>query len=341
MVPFTWLPFTQAVLLFNGLSLCLFGLTAAAWITWFHGSDNSSLRRRLVLAAAAGAYPSVYGTIANGQANLVLMPILALGTIGVLDGTRVRRVLGGVSVGLSAVVKLVPGLYVVPLVIARRFGTAAAIVLGAIGALVLSLLIAPWAQEGSAGLLNLTDPDPYFANQSINGVVSRLVLESERTLPLWSNGFDARFWSALLTLCFGCLTVGILWLARTQLRERRGLALALGLSLVAGLLAAPKGTYWNQAMLLVAAGLLVAVEMPNLRRLASDGRAQLDSLDLLLLGLWLAGTILQTCLWISPPPKFAELSALVTLATSASTYGMFMLWSVIARHLLRHPRQAS
>ncbi len=274
LVPLTILPFTAAVLLFNTIGLVLFGATAAAWIGWAHGWSSEGFGRRLALAAVAGLYPSVYGTVANGQANLVLLPLLALGTIGVLDASRVRRGLaGGIGVGLAAVVKLTPGLFVVPLLLARRLSASLGIVAGAIAALGLAALAAPWAGEGSGGLLSLLDPDPYFSNQSINGAVSRLVLPSERTLPLWPHAFDARVAALVVTLALAGATFAILWWRRQALAGRRGLALGLGLALVAGLIGAPKGTYWNQVFLLVAAGLLLAVETPDLRlrRLGSHG----------------------------------------------------------------------
>ena len=332
MIPFAWLPFGTSVMAFGGLGLALYGLVVGRWIVWFHGSA-ASLRRRLLLAAIAGAYPSIYGTIANGQANLLLMPFLAFGTIYVLDGERVGRIGGGIAVGLAAVVKLIPGLFVVPLVLGRRFGSAAAVVVAAGAALGLASLLLPWAQQGSDGLLNLTEPDAYFTNQSINGFVSRLVLQSERTLPLWNHAFDARIVAALATICLGLLTLWILWARRLELRQRRGLAIGLALALTAGLLAAPKGTYWNQAMLVVAAGLVIAVEIPDLRLTRSDGRRVVHRVDYGLVGSWLLGTTMQTALWFTPPPKFTELSAVVTLATSASVYGMAALYAFVGRRL--------
>ena len=217
MIPFTALPFKTAVLAFNGLSLALFGLTVAAWIGWAHGWEPQLLRRRIALAAAAGLYPSVYGTIANGQANLVLFPLLGLGTIAALDGGRSwGRLAGGVGIGLAAIVKLTPGLFIVPLLLGRRFWAALGGVLGAGGALAVAALLAPWAGEGSEGLMSLLEPDSYFTNQSINGFVSRIVRPSERTLPLWDHGFDPRPVMLLLTGLFALATLYVLWRARRE-----------------------------------------------------------------------------------------------------------------------------
>jgi hypothetical protein len=330
MIPLTALPFTVAVLVFNAFSLALFGLTASAWIGWAHGWDPPLLGRRVALAAAAGLYPSVYGTIANGQANLVLFPLLGLGTIAALDGAgRLSRLAGGVGIGLAAIVKLTPGLFIVPLLLGRQLRAATGLVLGAAGALVAATLLAPWAGEGSEGLLSLFDPDSYFTNQSINGFVSRLVLPSERTLPVWDHGFDARLAVALLTGLLALATLLVLWRARASLSTRRGLALGLGLALVAGLIGASKGTYWNQALVLIPAGLLLAVETPDLR-LRGLGRA-----DLALLACWLLGTAIQTWLWMHPPPKVGPWAPVVTLVQSSSVYGLLALWLVFVRRLGR------
>ncbi|MGA3057316.1 MAG: glycosyltransferase family 87 protein, partial [Candidatus Limnocylindrales bacterium] len=79
MVPFALLPFAVAVTAFNAISLALFGLTVAAWLGWAHGRTPVGSRRRLVAALAAGLYPPVYGTVAMGQANLILFPLLGIG----------------------------------------------------------------------------------------------------------------------------------------------------------------------------------------------------------------------------------------------------------------------
>ena len=331
MIPFVALPFEAAILVFNCIGLALFGLTVAAWIGWAHGWQPDLARRRLLLAAGAGLYPSVYGTIANGQANLVLFPLLGLGTMALLDGERRRGFAGGIGVGLAAVVKLTPGAMAVPLLLGRRLSAAAGSVLGAAAALAVSTFLAPWAGAGSGGLADLLEPDSYFTNQSINGFVSRLVNPSERTVPLWPHAFDPRLPMLVATVLFGLLTFLVLWRARTLLQERRGLALGLGMALVAALIGAPKGTYWNQAMILIPVGLLLAVEAPDLR-LRRFARA-----DRVLLLLWLVGTAVQTVLWIFPPSKSIALAPAVTILQSSSIYGLLALWLVFARRLLNSP----
>jgi hypothetical protein len=328
MVPFALLPFKLSLELFMGLSIALFGLTVAVWIGWAHGWAPNLARRRFALALAAGFYPPIFGTVASGQANLMLFPLLAGGLALTIAATAPRRrAIGGALLGLAAIVKLVPGILVVPLVIGRRWGGALGTVLGALGALVVATLLAPWAAQSSGGLTSLLEPDSYFTNQSINGFVTRLVNHSDRTAPPFPHAFDPSLPMLLLTGIFGLVTLALLWRARGRLKERRGLALGLALALVAGVIGAPKNSFWNQAFALIAVGLMLAVETVDLR-IRSLGRA-----DLILLSVWLGGAFLWTLLWMFPPSKTGPLPALVTLAESSSLYGMLALWLVLARRL--------
>jgi hypothetical protein len=338
MVPFALLPFQLSLELFVGLSIALFGLTVAIWIGWAHGWEPALARRRFALALAAGFYPPVFCSVANGQANLILLPLSAGGLVlAVAEAGAGRRAIGGVLLGLAAIVKLFPGVVVVPLAIGRRWGGAVGTVAGALGALVAATLLAPWAAQGSGGLTKLLEPDSYFTNQSFNGFVTRLVSQSDRTTPLFEHAFDPRLPMLVLTAAFGLLTLALLLRARDRLTTPRGLALGLGLALVAGVIGAPKNSFWNQALALPAVGLLLAFDAANLR-LRSLGRA-----DLILLGIWLGSAVLWTLLWMSPPSKTAVLSALITLLQSSSLYGMLALWLVLARRLampIRMSRQA-
>jgi hypothetical protein len=330
MIPLAGLPFDVAVVTFNVLSLVAYALTVSAWIGWAHGWSSETWRRRLTLAFGAGLYPPIFGSLAMGQANLILFPLLGLGTIAMLDGTGAgRHVWGGVLVGLAAIVKLVPGVLVVPLALGRRWGAALGIVIGAGGAFAAAILAAPWANKGSGGLAGLLDPDTYYTNQSINGFVTRLVRDSGRTVALWKGGFDPRAATVVLTAAFGLLTLALLWRARGTLATRRGAALGLGLTLAAGIVGAPKESFWNQAIALLAVGLLLAVEAPDLR-LRQLGRA-----DLALLATWLGAALVWTAVWALNPKAAAAgpCGPVVTLAWSSSLYGMLALWWLFARRL--------
>jgi hypothetical protein len=328
MVPFALLPFAVAVAAFSAVSLLLFGLTVAAWLAWAHGWAPVGGRRLLVAALAAGLYPPVYGTVAMGQANLVLFPLLGIGTVLLLDGsTSARRFLGGLLVGLAAIVKLVPGVYVAPLGLGRRFGAALGIALGMLGSLAAAVVVAPWAAAGSGGLASLLDPDAFYTNQSINGFVTRLVVSSDKSVALWNGGFDPGPVMLVATAAFGLLTLAVLWRARGQMLSRRGLALGLGLALVAGIVGAPKESFWNGSIALVAVGLLLAVDAPDLR-LRVLGRT-----DLGLLGAWFGSALVWAAVWAIEPSASGPLAPIVTLAWSSSLYGLVALWCLFVRRL--------
>ena len=328
MIPFTALSFGNAVLLFNSVSLAVFGLSVAGWIGWAHGWAAELQWRRLALAGAAGCYPPIYGTIANGQANLVLFPLVGVGIALALDGTSVaQRASGGVLAGLAAIVKLVPAVLAVPLAVGRRIDAAAGIAAGALGTLLIADLLVPQGASGGSGLSSLFDTDPYFTNQSFNGFVSRIVRDSDRTVALWKAGFDPKLPRLALTVAFGLATLAVLWRNRGRLASRRGLALGLGFALVAGVIGAPKNSFWNQASALFAVGLLLAVDVPDLR-LSRLGRT-----DLVLLGCWLAGSATFALYWTFPPAKTIALAPLVSVLESSSLYGLLALWWLLARRL--------
>lgn len=329
MIPLTALSFSNAVLLFNSLSLALFGLSVAGWIGWAHGWTTELRWRRLALATAAGCYPPIYGTIANGQANLILFPLIGMGIALALDGTSAaRRVGGGVLAGLAAIVKLVPAVLAVPLAIGRRIDAAVGIALGALGTLLIADLLVPQGASGGSGLGSLFDTDPYFTNQSFNGFVSRIVRDSDRTVALWKAGFDPKLPMLALTVAFGLATLAVLWWNRGRLASRRGLAIGIAFALVAGVIGAPKNSFWNQASALFAVGLLLAVEVPDLR-LSRLGRT-----DLVLLGCWLAGSAIFALYWTFPPSRTIVLAPLVSVLESSSMYGLLALWWLLARRLM-------
>ncbi len=330
MVPLAALPFEVALVIFNAASLAAFGLTVAAWIMWAYGRSPDRSRRRLALALGAGLYPPVYGTVVNGQANLVVLPLLAVGAVLALDGADARRRLGGgLLLGLAAVVKLVPAVLIVPLALARRFGAAAGVVAGGLGALAIAVAIAPWAAAGSGGLASNLDPDPYYTNQSINGFVTRLVQPTSRTSALFPQAFEPRPAMIVLTAFLAAATALVLWHYRATLATRRGAAIGIGLALVAGVAGAPKDSFWNESLTLVAVGLLLAVDAPDLA-LSRFGR-----IDRGLLAGWFGGAVLWAGVWAVEPVGGGPTAGLVNLLWSSSLFGLFALWLLFARRLRR------
>ena len=327
MIPFALLQFDTAVLAFNGLSLVLFGLTVAAWIFWAH--PEAGVLRKGIVALIAGAYPPVYGTIANGQANLVVLAPFALGVAWILGGGPVRSLLGGVAVGLAGVVKLVPAAVALPQVIGRRWLAVAGVVAGFVGSAGLASLAVPVAASGSGGLADLVSPDPYFTNQSINGFVTRLVRDSDRTKAIFPGAFDPLVVGLALAVVFGLVNLYLLWRAREALRQTHGLALGMAMITVASVAAAPKNAIWNEALALVGVGLLLLVLVPDLRL------SRLDWLDRWLLAGWLFGVVLQTYFWEESRWLDDKNRIAVTLVQSAAFYGLLALWAMCVRHVRR------
>jgi hypothetical protein len=298
------------------------------WSGWTCGWAPATGRHRLALALLAGAYPPVYGSVAMGQANLILLPLLAAGAALALEARAAAgRVAGGALLGLVAVVKLVPGALVLPLALGRRFGSAAACAAAALAAFGAAVLAVPWALAGSGSLGSLLDPDSYYTNQSINGFVTRLVRGSDKSVSLWAGGFDPRPVMVALTAAFGLLTLAILWRRRGALTSRRGMAVGLGLTLVAATAGAPKTSFWNETAVLVAVGLLLAVDDPGARL------ERWPALDRGLLATWFGAAVLWAVVWAVEPARSGPFSALVTLLWSSSLFGLLALWWLFARRL--------
>jgi hypothetical protein len=326
MIPFAGLPFGVAARLFVVLSVLVFGALVAWWLTRFH--PGSSRRRLLGAAALAGAFPPVGGTLAFGQANLVVLLPLAIGLAWIVRG-RASAWGGGTLVGLAAAVKIVPFAILLPLALARRWPPLVSLLATAVVALAAASLLAPWAAADTFRLSGLLGPDPYFTNQSLNGFVSRLVLESGRTLPLAPGAFDPAAASILATLGFALVNLRMLIPPLRDSPSRATVALAIGLVLVAATIAAPKNSFWNQALVLPGLGLLLAVEAPDLL-MRRFGRFD----KLLLFACW-AGLWAQFYLWHAPLPKAGPLAPIVTLAASSALLGMLALWVLLVRRVRR------
>jgi hypothetical protein len=110
--------------------------------------------------------------------------------------------------------------------------------------------------------------------------------------------------------------------------------LGLGFALVAGIAGAPKNSFWNQASILPAIGLMLAVEAPDLK-LSRLGRT-----NLILLGCWLAGSAIFTLFWTVPPPKSIPLAPIFTILESSSLFGVLAIWWMFVR-LLGRPEPAA
>jgi alpha-1,2-mannosyltransferase len=120
-------------------------------------------RGRWLLVAAAFAFPPVVGELVLGNVHLLLLGLLTLAWLGVRrgDGGDARGDwLAGIAVGVSAVIKVFPGLLLLWFVLTGRYRAAAGVVLGVVGVALLTLPftgVEPWLQYPTV-LANLSAP---------------------------------------------------------------------------------------------------------------------------------------------------------------------------------------
>jgi len=136
------------------------------WTMWF------ALAISLGLAAA---FEPVRETVNFGQVNLLLL-FLAVADLLLLIGPGRR--LGGVGIGLATAIKLTPGIFIVYLLVTRRWRAAAVSAATAAAATWLAATLAPDAsREFWTDAVWNTDrvgSTAFVSNQSLNGFVSRL-----------------------------------------------------------------------------------------------------------------------------------------------------------------------
>jgi hypothetical protein len=330
MVPLAALPFGVAVASFTVGSVVVFALTTGWWIARVVARP----RWRLLLAAAAGFYPPVAGSVFAGQANLFVVGLLGLGLApfvprGARDATDGRPSVGrsfagGLAIGLGGIVKLAPLALAAPLGLAAiRLRSAAAtlggLALGAVGALVLAAAVAPAASSGAGSLTALLEPDPFWTNQSLNGALSRLFLDGDRTVALVHADPTALIVAATALLGAATLVVLVRTLAAPGRPTPPALAVALALSIVAAAVGAPKDSFWNHAPVLLAVAL--AVGAGGLA--ATRGRR-------ILVASWVAASALQPVVdrWLALGVD--RPSPLVTVLSDSGTVALLALWLALA-----------
>ncbi len=233
MRPLALLPTGAAAFLFTGLSLVAL-LYAVALLL----GSIPDLRWPVALlgGAAAGLFPPVIGSVYFGQANLVVLVLLAV---------AYRCVTPGPMLGLASAIKLYPATGFLALMTERPprwrrlFNGLAVLVL----LLLLQLTVPSAGGLGPAG--SLLSPDTYWSNESINGWLSRLAIASTWTRPP-NPGLPVEALMLVAALILSVITV--LVLLRMPSSSWQG---ALALSLWLGTVAAPKNSFWNFTPLLL------------------------------------------------------------------------------------------
>jgi hypothetical protein len=330
MIPFSALPFEASAWIFSLVSLTVFGLAIGLLLTQAPVPARVSGGARAWAARAAGAYPPVSGSLVMGQANLLVFALLAAGfcllSTGCVPAHPARQRLAGCVFGLTALVKLVPLALVVPLLLARRWSAASTLVGSALALLAATLLAAPVAARGMSGLAGLLEPDSYWTNQSVNGFVSRLLSDSDRTRALAPDIVPIGPAVAASTFILALLTAVVLWRSRACLHTPVGLLLGLVLALVAASAGAPKNSIWNHTPALLAVWVvLVQCGLTCSQRVSSPER--------MLVAFWYIGAFAHQVTGRLPLVLDQPWAGLSVLLVSSAFFGLLALWLLVARRL--------
>ncbi|HEX3628898.1 MAG TPA: glycosyltransferase family 87 protein [Candidatus Dormibacteraeota bacterium] len=228
--PLALLAAPQAAFVFTVVSLLATMLAVAFLLGSIPG-----LRWPLALAggAAAGLFPPIIGSLYFGQANLIVLLVLAI---------AYRCVMPGPMLGLGAAVKLYPLAGFLAVIVQRRWR---ALRNGLAVFILLALLQLTVPRGGLGTAASFLSPDTYWSNESVNGWLSRLAIASTWTRPPYPD-LPVEAVMLIVVLLLTVLTIAVLLRARDPSWEG-----ALALSLWLGVVAAPKNSLWNFAPLLL------------------------------------------------------------------------------------------
>jgi alpha-1,2-mannosyltransferase len=262
MLPMAYLPWTLAALISASATV----VTAALLLWWLVDpiSRRVGWTRWFAFAIAvclAAAFEPMRETFTFGQVNLLLLFLVGADMLfPVARGSR----WAGVGIGLATAIKLTPGIFIVYLLISKRWRAAVIASGTAAAATVLAVALAPDASREfwTAALWN-TDrvgSMAFISNQSLQGVVARLDPARPSTL-------------AWLALVFAAL---IVWAWRSRVAATRGdAATAFALTGVVQCLVSPVTWVHHLVWLIPALVLLVdnayAAPARSLRRFSLLG----------------------------------------------------------------------
>jgi alpha-1,2-mannosyltransferase len=225
MAPMAVLPFPLVLVVATVATL----ITTAVLTWWFAGP---MIKRRgwtvwfafAVAFCLAVAFEPVRETITFGQVNTLLLTLVAA---DLLVGLRKDRKWAGVGIGLAAAVKLTPGVFILYLLLTRRWRAAAtAAGTGAAATLLAAALFPDQSREfwtsalwdtGRVGVLS------YFSNQSERGFLARLPIDQ----------VAGKIWIA------GVIATLVFWAWRVRATDRDDLMGGLALTGVLGCLISP------------------------------------------------------------------------------------------------------
>lgn len=186
--PFAALLFGPTALLPQSVSAFLLTVASVAALARFsvlisrHLGTTGWWARPLPLLAFALATEPAISTFMYGQINIILAALVAEDLLGP------RRRFSGVFIGLAAAIKLVPGLFILLLLVGRRYGAAGRAVATAVVSVVIGALALPKSSldywTGTAFDADRVGGVAYISNQSLNGLLRRLA-RGEDSRVLW------------------------------------------------------------------------------------------------------------------------------------------------------------
>jgi alpha-1,2-mannosyltransferase len=205
-----------------------------------------------IAAALAVAFEPMRETFLFGQVNAILLVLVAA---DVLFLVRYNRSIAGVGIGLATAIKLTPGIFIIYLIITKRFRAAAVAAGTTMAATVLAAAVAPDASRmfWTDALWNTgrVGEQSFVSNQSLNGVIHRWDPQQPPTLV----------WAALVLLTLG------IWAWRSRQAVRAGdEATGFALTGIVGVLISP--ITWVHHLVWVMPALILLVD----RGLAGSGR---------------------------------------------------------------------
>ena len=184
MLPMAYLPWTAAA----AVSVVASVLTSAVVIWWLVDpiSRRAGWTRWFAVAVAlclAAAFEPMRETVNFGQVNMLLLFLVAVDLLRLLPaGNR----WAGVGIGLATAIKLTPGIFIVYLLVTRRWRAAFTAMVAATGATLLAGALFPDASREfwTEALWNTARVGElaFVSNQSLRGVVARLDPEHPSTV---------------------------------------------------------------------------------------------------------------------------------------------------------------
>ncbi|MGW6280946.1 glycosyltransferase 87 family protein [Kribbella sp. NPDC055071] len=172
------LPFARvAITLASAASLLVIGWTTAKALRW-------PPIAAIAIAFSALVLEPVWSTFGLGQINIVLVALLMLDLVGPMPH-RFRGVLVGVATGI----KLTPGIFILFLLVTKRFREAAIAAGTTAATMLLAFIVMPRATIDfwTKYVFDPDRPGPahYISNQSLRGAIARVTHGSAATMPLW------------------------------------------------------------------------------------------------------------------------------------------------------------